>query len=455
MRLTVIGTGYLGAVHAACMAHIGHDVLGVDADPKKIAILSQGRSPFFEPRLEELLERALKLGRLRFGTSLEEAARFGEVHFIAVGTPQQRTSLAADTSHLEAVIDGLAPLLTKACLVVGRSTVPVGTAARLARRLAALSPVGQDAELAWNPEFLREGQAVQDSLEPDRLVVGVSSARADELIRLVYRPMLCTGTRYVVTDLNTAELAKVSANAFLATKISFINAMADVCEASRADVTALAHILGLDPRIGSGSMSAGLGYGGSCLPKDVRALIARSTELGVGESLCLLREVDALNTRRPMRVVEMARHLIGGDLAGASVAALGAAFKAGTDDVRGSGALAIAKWMADAGAHVRVHDPQASRNAQAEYPQLDYALSVEEACQGADVVLHLTDWPDYAQLDPVELGTIVRHRRIIDARNTLALDRWHTAGWEARGMGVPARRQPAGTAAPAIATASR
>lgn len=461
MKLTVIGTGYLGAVHAACMAHIGHDVLGVDSDPKKIALLSQGRSPFFEPRLEELLGRTLKLGRLRFGTSLEEAARFGEVHFIAVGTPQQRTSLAADTSHLEAVIDGLAPLLTRACLVVGRSTVPVGTAARLARRLAARSPVGEDAELAWNPEFLREGQAVQDSLEPDRLVVGLSSARAEGLLRLVYEPLLLTGTRYVVTDPNTAELAKVSANAFLATKISFINAMADVCEASRADVTALAYILGLDPRIGSGAMSAGVGYGGGCLPKDVRALIARSTELGVGESLRLLREVDALNTRRPMRVVEMARNLIGGDLSDANVAALGAAFKAGTDDVRGSAALAIANSMADAGAHVRVHDPQASRNAQAEYPQLDYALSAEEACQDADIVLHLTDWPDYARLDPEALGVIVKRRRIIDARNALALDRWRAAGWEARGIGIPASGQLVGEGPadpvlpPAVVAASR
>jgi UDPglucose 6-dehydrogenase len=442
------------------MAHIGHDVLGVDADREKIALLSQGKPPFFEPQLEDLLGRALKAGRLRFSTSLEEAARFGEIHFLAVGTPQQRTSLAADTSHLEAVIDGLAPLLTRACLVVGRSTVPVGTAERLARRLAALAPVGRHAELAWNPEFLREGWAVQDFLTPDRVVVGLSSTRAAELLRSVYDPLLRTGIRYVVTDPNTAELSKVSANAFLATKISFINAMADVCEASRSDVTALADILGLDPRIGHGAMSAGVGYGGGCLPKDVRALIARGTELGVGESLNLLREVDALNTRRPARVVQMVRQMLGGELAGANIAALGTAFKAATDDVRGSAPLAIATALADAGARVRAHDPQASRTAQAECPQLDYVPSPQQACQDADIVLHLTDWPDYAQLDPAELGMIVAQRRIIDARNALALDRWRAAGWEARGMGVPASGAlPGGGAAapaePAVAAASR
>jgi UDPglucose 6-dehydrogenase len=436
VRISVIGTGYLGAVHAACMAAIGHDVLGVDSDPRRIGVLAQGRAPFFEPGLDELLARGLGSGTLRFGGSLADAARFGEVHFICVGTPQLPGSLAADTSAIEAVIDGLAPYLTSSCLIAGKSTVPVGTAARLAGRLAELAPKGPDAELAWNPEFLREGFAVQDTLRPDRLVAGVTSATADATLRQVYASLLDAGTPYICTDLATAELVKVSANAFLATKISFINAMADLCDVAGADVVTLATALGYDDRIGRRGLYAGLGYGGGCLPKDVRALLARGSELGVAESLHFLREIDVINTRRRARAVELATELAGGSLEGCNVAVLGAAFKPNTDDVRDSPALDVAVTVQREGARVCVHDPKATDNARAVWPGLDYAPDVQKACEDADIVLHLTEWPQYQELDPAALRAVVRRPCLLDARNALPLDRWRAAGWSVRGLGV-------------------
>jgi UDPglucose 6-dehydrogenase len=435
MRITVIGTGYLGAVHAACMAELGHEVLGVDSDAEKIATLSAGRAPFFEPGLPEILSRTVRSGRLRFGTSLAEAARFGDVHFICVGTPQLPGSHAADVSIIDSVIDGLAPHLTRECLVVGKSTVPVGTASRLAARLAELAPAGAAAEVAWNPEFLREGFAVADTLKPDRLVVGTTSSRADAILRALYAPVLQAGTPYISTDLATAELVKVSANAFLATKISFINAIADLCDAASADVVTLAEAIGHDSRIGHRFLSAGIGFGGGCLPKDIRALMARAGELGVADSMAFLHEVDLLNTRRRLRIVEVARDLVGGSFPGRSVAVLGAAFKADTDDVRDSPALAIAAAIHAEGATVRVHDPQAADNARKAFPALDYAPDAEQACERADIVLHLTEWPEYRDIDPAVLGSIVSNRRILDGRNVLPLNQWRAAGWTARALG--------------------
>jgi UDPglucose 6-dehydrogenase len=438
VRITVIGTGYLGAVHAACMADIGHDVLGVDIDSEKISALAGGQPPFFEPGLTELLVRGLRSGRLRFGSSLADAARFGEVHFICVGTPQLPGSFAADISGVETVIGALAPQLTRNCLIVGKSTVPVGTAARMSARIVELAPVGAGAELAWNPEFLREGFAVQDTLSPDRLVIGVTSSKADAMLRSVYEPLLRTGTPCISTDLNTAELVKVSANAFLATKISFINAMADLCEAADADVVTLALALGHDSRIGQRALSAGLGFGGSCLPKDLRALVARGGELGVAKSLHFLYEVDAINTRRRSQTVQLAREMVGGSVVDRNVAVLGAAFKPYTDDVRDSPALDVAVTLQLEGARVRVHDPKAADNARAVYPDLDYALDVQKACEDADVVLHLTEWPQYQNVDPLALRAVVRSPRLLDARNALPLDKWQAAGWTVHGLGVRA-----------------
>ena len=418
------------------MAEIGHDVLGVDTDADKIAALAEGRAPFYEPGLPDLLISAVRSGKLRFSTSLAEAAEFADTHFICVGTPQLADSLKADLSHIESVIDELAFNVTRDCLVVGKSTVPVGTAARLARRLASLKPEGVIASLAWNPEFLREGFAVQDTLRPDRLVAGVTSDKADAILRALYAPILESGTPYITTDLATAELAKVSANAFLATKISFINAVADVCDASGADVMTLADILGHDARIGRRFLSAGLGFGGGCLPKDIRAFAARATELGVADSLQFLEQVDEINRSRRRRAVELARELVGGTFINQRVAVLGAAFKPETDDVRDSPALSVAASIRSEGATVRVHDPRAIENARQVMPEFDYADEAEKACEGADVVLHLTEWGEYRDLDPVEILSVVRAPRLLDGRNVLPLGRWQAAGWTVRSMGL-------------------
>jgi UDPglucose 6-dehydrogenase len=434
MRITVIGTGYLGAVHAACMAESGHEVLGVDVDPAKLEALSEGRPPFFEPGLPELLRRTVDNGSLRFTNSLQEAGEFGEVHFVCVGTPQQPGSYAADMRYVDAVVMGLAPHLREGSLVVGKSTVPVGTAARLAGVVAQLAPE-IETELAWNPEFLREGFAVQDTLTPDRLVVGVVSQRADAMLREVYAPMIAAGTPYISTDLATAELVKVAANSFLATKISFINAMAEVCDAAGGDVITLADAIGHDTRIGRRFLSAGIGFGGGCLPKDIRAFMARAGELGVDEALSFLKDVDEVNMRRRQRTVDLARELVGGSFLGTNIAVLGAAFKPDSDDVRDSPALNIAATLQLAGAQVRVHDPEAIDNARALFPTLDYALDVEKACERADLVLHLTEWREYRELDPAVLAKVVRNPRILDGRNALDTARWRNAGWTLRALG--------------------
>ncbi|MFF2504002.1 UDP-glucose dehydrogenase family protein [Streptomyces sp. NPDC058067] len=437
MRLTVIGTGYLGAVHAACMADIGHEVLGVDIDSAKIAALGEGRVPFFEPGLQDVLGRTVASGRLRFTTSLDEAADFGDVHFVCVSTPQRPDSPAADLRAVDAVIDGLAPRLRRRCLIVGKSTVPAGTTARLTERVQELAPEGTDVEVAWNPEFLREGFAVQDTLRPDRLVAGVQSRRADETLREVYAPMLRAGVPYISTDPATAELVKVAANSFLATKISFINAMAEVCDATGGDVTTLAEALGHDTRIGRRFLSAGLGFGGGCLPKDIRAFTARADELGVGSAVSFLREIDEINARQRRRTVDIARDMAGGGFDGRRIAVLGATFKPDSDDIRDSPALAVAAAIHREGADVRLHDPEGMDNARAVLPPLDYVPDVAKACEGADLVLHLTEWAEYRRIDPAALAAVTPARKILDARNALDAALWRSAGWTLRALGRP------------------
>ncbi len=436
-RLTVLGTGYLGVTHAACMAELGFEVLGMDVDAAKIASLSAGQVPFYEPDLQPLVAKHLDSGRLNFTTSYAEIAEFGDVHFTCVGTPQKRGDLAADLTQVDAVVAGLAPHLTRPCLVVGKSTVPVGTAERLAAYLAAHAPAGTAAELAWNPEFLREGFAVMDTLKPDRLVVGVRSAQAEAILREVYADLIAAGIPFLVTDYPTAELVKSAANAFLATKISFINAMAEVCEAAGADVTALADALGHDPRIGRRFLNAGLGFGGGCLPKDIRAFMARAGELGASEALTFLREVDAINMRRRARTVELARAACGGTLLGRRIGVLGAAFKPNSDDVRDSPALSVAGQLQLQGALVSVYDPKAMENAAALFPTLTYAESATEACRAADLVLHLTEWPEFVAIDPSALAEVVATPVVLDARNALDAARWRAAGWTYRSLGRP------------------
>jgi len=436
-RVSVIGTGYLGATHAAAMAQLGHEVIGIDTDAEKVKRLTEGDLPFYEPGLPEMLQRALATGRLTFTTDPAEVAENADVHFLCVGTPQRAASNAADLSQVDAAIDTLAPHLRGPALVVGKSTVPVGTAQRLAARLHASAPAGTSVDLAWNPEFLREGYAVKDSLQPDRLVFGVTSAQAEATLRAVYQQVIARPTPVVISDLPTAELVKVAANSFLATKISFINAMAELCEATGADVTVLSQALGHDERIGGAFLRAGLGFGGGCLPKDIRAFMARAGELGVDQALTFLREVDAINQRRRARTVDLAREEVGGSLDGHVVAVLGAAFKPGSDDVRDSPALDVAAAVHEQGATVRVYDPQAMDNARRRYPLLSYAASVGAACADADLVLHLTEWPQFRAIDPVELARIVRQPKVVDGRNVLDVAAWRAAGWTYRALGRP------------------
>ncbi|MER7128694.1 UDP-glucose dehydrogenase family protein [Streptosporangium saharense] len=433
----MVGTGYLGATTSACMAELGFEVLGVDVDAEKIARLQAGDLPIYEPGLEEILRRNLANGRLRFTTSYEEAAAFGDVHFLCLGTPQKPGEYGADVSYLDAAIESLAPFLERECLVIGKSTVPVGTAQRLAEKLTRLAPIGSGAELAWNPEFLREGFAVKDTLYPDRIVLGVASERAEKIMREVYSSMLERQTPLVITDYPTAELVKVAANAFLATKISFVNAMAEVCEAAHADVKQLSLALSFDDRIGGKFLNPGLGFGGGCLPKDIRAFMARAGELGADQALTFLREVDAINMRRRARMVDLARELTGGSFHGCTVAVLGAAFKPNSDDIRDSPALDVAVTISQQGGRVTVYDPAAQENARRAHPQLSYGESALEAAKDAHVVLLLTEWQEFIDLDPEILGSVVARRKIVDGRNALDAEVWREAGWHYRALGRP------------------
>ncbi|GAA3590258.1 UDP-glucose/GDP-mannose dehydrogenase family protein [Klugiella xanthotipulae] len=436
-RLTVIGTGYLGATHAVSMAVLGYEVLGVDVDAAKIALLASGRVPFYEPGLPEKLREALDTGRLRFTTDFTEAAEWGDVHFICVGTPQAHDSNAADLTYVDRAFATLSSAITRRALIVGKSTVPIGTAARLTELVRASSPVGERVELAWNPEFLREGYAVEDTLHPDRLVFGVQSEWAEAQLRAAFRPILDAGTPLVIADLATAELVKVAANSFLATKISYINAMAEVCEATGADVNILASALAYDSRIGSRFLKPGLGFGGGCLPKDIRAFIHRAEELGVGQAVTFLREVDGINQRRRTRTVDVIREMVGGSLEGVPVAALGAAFKPNSDDIRDAPALDVARMLSAEGAIVTIYDPEAMPNARRAYPELSFAPSLPEAVRGAEVVALLTEWAEFREARPDDLGRLVAHRRIVDGRHALNADEYRARGWEYRALGRP------------------
>jgi UDPglucose 6-dehydrogenase len=435
VRLTVIGTGYLGATHAACMADLGHEVLGYDLDPAKVELLSSGRVPFYEPGLEAVLQRALASGRLHFTSDIAQVAEFGDVHFLCVGTPQRAGAKAADMGQVDGAIDALAPLLTRPCLVAGKSTVPVGTAQRLLDRLQSLAPAGAGVDLAWNPEFLREGFAVQDTVSPDRLVIGVQTAEAEKVLREVYHSILEAGVPLIVADFPTAELVKAAANAFLATKISFINAMAEICETTGADVSVLAESIGHDTRIGSRFLRAGVGFGGGCLPKDIRAFMARAEELGAGEALGFLREVDAVNLRRRTRTIELAREMVGGDFTGKNITVLGATFKPDSDDVRDSPALDVAAAIQREGANVCVHDPKGIENARLRFPDLAYDSDVMGAVRDADLIVHLTEWREYRELDPAVLD--VRGKLVLDGRLALNPTTWRNAGWTYKALGRP------------------
>jgi len=445
LRVTVIGIGYLGLTHAVCMADLGHQVLATDVDREKLERAAAGEVPFFEPGLEPLLRKNLEAGRLRFTDSLAEVADFGDVHFLCVGTPQGPGG-AADLRYVREAADGLAPLLTRACVVAGKSTVPVGTARELLDRMRAAAPAGDRVDLVWNPEFLREGFAVQDTLSPDRIVLGVTSEEAAAAVRRVYAIPEAGGSPVLVMDYETAELVKVAANAFLATKISFINVIAEMCETVGADVVPLAEALGHDQRIGRRFLGPGLGFGGGCLPKDIRALAASADAFGVGSLTGLLSTVDAINQGRRDRVIRMARSAAGGDLSGVRVAVLGLAFKPHSDDVRDSPSLDVCARLIAAGADVTAHDPAAAGNAARQLPQLRYAPSVSAAARDAELVLHLTEWPEYRAIDPAALREAVARPVVIDARCALNAAQWRDAGWTVHVLGRPSQELSSGKA---------
>ena len=449
MRITVIGTGYLGATHAACMAELGFEVLGVDIDPAKIEALAQGILPFHEPGLPELLRRHVASGRLRFTTSFEEAGAWGDVHFIGVGTPQRAGEHAADLRFVDSAVRSLAEHITLDALIVGKSTVPVGTARRLKGLIAKHVRPGVTVGLAWNPEFLREGFAVKDTLTPDRLVFGVDDPAHEAVLGSMYATALEKDTPLVVTDFETAELVKVAANAFLATKISFINAFSEITETVGGDIRTLADAIGFDARIGRKFLNAGVGFGGGCLPKDIRALQARASELGLDQSMRFLTEVDQINLRRRERVVHLAEGMLE-DLIGKKIAILGVAFKPDSDDVRDSPALDVAVRLYNSGADVSVYDPQANQNAARRFPRLDYVNSIDAACSDADLVILLTEWREFRDLQPADLERLTESRRIIDARNVLDADEWESSGWEfvALGRRYSPDREPVRSAAP-------
>jgi UDPglucose 6-dehydrogenase len=418
------------------MAELGYEVVGLDVDAEKVGRLAKGEVPFYEPGLPELLAKHLTDPRLRFTTSYEEAAEFADVHFVCVGTPQKKGEYSADLRYVEAAFTSLSPHLSRKALVVGKSTVPAGTAARMEKLMRSLTPT-KDVELAWNPEFLREGFALQDTMHPDRLVFGVNSDWAEQQLRAAFAPMIEEGTPVIVTDFATAELVKVAANSFLATKISFINAMAEVCEATGADVTALAEAIGHDERIGHRFLRSGLGFGGGCLPKDIRAFIARAGELGVDQAVSFLREVDEINLRRRARTLELGLDLVDGTYRGTRIAVLGAAFKPNSDDIRDSPALDVAASIERRGGDVVIYDPHAIENARRVHPELSYVESLDEALTGADVTMLLTEWDEFRSMDPAVIRGLVAQRNIVDGRNVLDPMRWRRAGWRYRALGRP------------------
>ena len=432
LKVSVIGTGYLGATHAACVSNMGFEVTGVDIDKSKIELLNQGKVPFYEPELEDLLSSEIKKGTLKFTSNFAEIAA-ADIHFICVGTPQQEYSLAADLRYVDAALDAVAAVAKAGSLVVGKSTVPVGTAERLRKRLQDKNP---EVDLAWNPEFLREGFAVEDTLKPNRLVVGVTNDAAELKLKELYKKNIDEGTPWVRADLPTSELVKVAANSFLATKISFINAMAEICEAAGGDVTVLAKAIGYDPRIGNRFLQAGIGFGGGCLPKDIRAFMARAGELGADQALEFLREIDSINLRARKRVIELVQRDLSEDLKSKKIAVLGAAFKPDSDDVRDSPALDIAIQIQAAGANVVIHDPKAIEPARKRFPALNFVTTIDEALKDAEIVLHLTEWKIYREIDPVKAKSLVAKPIIIDGRNALDRKRWKDAGWHFRALGV-------------------
>ncbi|GHG95427.1 UDP-glucose dehydrogenase family protein [Streptomyces rubradiris] len=440
MRLSVIGCGHLGIPHAAAMAELGHEVIGVDVDQAKVDRLNTGSCPIYEAGLPELLARHTASGSLRFTTSIREAADFADLHFIGVGTPIDADGRSYDTAQVYGAIRQLAPHLNRPCTIVGKSTVTVGTTSQITALAQRLAPVGTSVDVVWNPEFLREGHAVQDTLRPDRIIAGVTTIEGEKAVRAVYAPILDAGVPLFVTDPPTAELAKGAANTFLGLKISYINAVADMCQAAGGDISQIVDILGIDPRIGSGGMRPGLGYGGGCLPKDIRAFTASARQLGADQAATLLRAAEKINeSRTDVAMGFITQALADRPVQGTRATVWGAAFKPGTNDVRESPALSLAHALRQAGANVTVHDPQAVATAMRRSPEFDYTDDLAASVDGADLIVLATEWPEYQQADPQALVDRPATPLLVDCRTTLDPDPWRTAGWTVHQLGRPGK----------------
>ena len=432
MKVTVIGLGYLGATHAVAMAKLGHEVLGIEPDERKLSALASGFLPFHEPGLDKALQEVIAHGSIQFANQHDHRTTEANLHFICVGTPQKVGSEAADTTYVFSAAKKLAKWISETAVVAGKSTVPVGTAQALQEEMSKVA--GFEVNLAWNPEFLREGTALEDSLSPDRIVIGTWNEHSAQVLREVYKAITDNGTPFLELDVPTAELVKVSANAFLATKISFINAMAEIAEVSGADAVALAKAIGYDERIGNKFLRTGIGFGGGCLPKDIRGFMARAEELGVGSAVDFLKDVDAINLRRRDRVVELAQAELG-ELANKKITMLGISFKPDSDDLRDSPALEISQRLVGLGAQVVVHDPVALDALKTRDASLETEANVFDALKDADLVILGTEWRDYKELDPKRVAELVKVRTVIDGRNVLDVAKWQGAGFRVLALG--------------------
>ena len=439
LKITIIGLGYLGATTAVAFAKLGHEVIGIDPDATKIELLKQGQLPFYEPGLDGALVEVVAAGNITFSTEHTSTSSLADIHMICVGTPPGPDGSSADTRYLYSALDSLIPFLDEDAVIVGKSTVPVGTAAQIRKYLEA--KLSFTPHIAWNPEFLREGTALKDTLEPDRIVIGVDDSWSEKLLRLLYKDITDTGVPFISCDIPTSELVKVAANSFLATKISFINAIAEVAEVAGADTVKLAEAIGYDERIGNKFLRNGIGFGGGCLPKDIRAFMARANELGVGHSVAFLNEVESINLRRRARVLEIAQEELG-DLSNRRVTILGAAFKPETDDIRDSPAIAVAEQFWMAGAHVVIHDPKALNNVRRAFPQIETQPTLELAVSKADLVVVATEWNEYREAKPAELAKLVANRLVIDGRNALDASLWQQSSWQIIALGRNLERIP-------------
>jgi UDPglucose 6-dehydrogenase len=437
MRIAMIGSGYVGLVSGACFAQFGHDVVCIDKDAAKIARLNKGEIPIYEPGLDKLVADNERAGRLSFGLDLGEAVGNADAVFIAVGTPARRGDGHADLSYVYAAAAEIADAIRGYTVVVTKSTVPVGTGREVARIIREARPAAEF-DVCSNPEFLREGAAIEDFMKPDRVVIGVETQRARDVMTAVYRPLNLIQTPMVFTNIETAEVTKYAGNAFLATKITFINEIADLCEKVGADVHDVARGIGLDGRIGRKFLHPGPGFGGSCFPKDTLALAYTAREANTPQTI--VEQVIEVNNARKRKMAHKVIEFCGGSVAGLTVGVLGLTFKANTDDMRDAPSLDIVPALQAAGAKIVAFDPEGMKEAARMMPGIAFARTAYEAAAGADVLVVITEWHEFRGLDPRRLKEAMRKPRIVDLRNIFNPEEMRGLGFAYEGIGRPRPR---------------